>query len=482
VSLKRVLHFLGFLIYFLALLMVPAAIPAYVADDPAPLAAFFHSAVGTLALGAALRLLCRGADSPRGHDAFGIVVFGWILSAIVCAAPFVLAGRAGVVDSFFESMSGLTTTGATIFKEIEKLPPSILLWRSMTQWLGGMGIILVASVLLSFMESQGLDVLRAEASLVSQKIAPRLVTTGLAMVRIYLLFTAANLVLLAIGGLGFFDSLCHALTTLPTGGYSTKNASIGHYRSLYVEVVTVVFMVVGGTNFFLHYQALRGRVLAYFRSSEFRAMIVWMFASGVAIAAILVLFGNRDLDGPSALRQGLFQSISFTTSSGHTTADHGSWPAPARFLLLLTMIVGGCVGSTAGGFKFRRWLIVFKALAREALRVMHPNRVMAIRVEGEAVDEAVVRKFVLLLLLWLGMSLAGGAALLLMNVDPETAFSASASCVGNIGPALGGATSNMAGLPDTAKMLLAALMLVGRLEIFVVIALLSPVVWRQARS
>lgn len=477
-SLKRVFHFLGFLVYFLALLMVPAAVPAYLADDSPTLAAFFYSAVGTAVLGVALRLVCHGAEGPRGRDAFGIVVFGWVLSAMVCAAPFALTGSAGIIDALFESMSGLTTTGATIFTRIEELPAALLLWRSMTQWLGGIGIVLVVSVVLSFMESEGLDVLRAEAGLISQKITPRLVTTGLVMVKIYLVFTLAELVLLMLGGLSFFDAMCHAMTTLPTGGFSTRDSSVAGFSSLYVEVVIMAFMLIGGTNFFLHYRALRGDVLAYLRSSEFRLMIHYLLSTGVLLAGILVLYGN-DTDGATALRQGLFQAISFGTTSGYTTVDHGSWPAAARFLLLLTMFVGTMAGSTTGAIKIRRWMIVGKAIAREVQKILHPNRIVSVRVEGETVDDAVVRKFVLLIVLWIGFVLAGAGILLAMGIDAETAFSASASCMSNVGPALGSAAANMAALPVGAKGLLTLLMLVGRLEIFVVIVLLSPAVWRR---
>lgn len=477
-SLKRVFHYLGFLIYFLALLMVPAAVPAYAEGDPQTLAAFFYSAVGAAVVGAVLRFLCRGAEGPQGRDAFGIVVFGWVVSAVVCAAPFFLTGRAGIVDALFESMSGLTTTGATIFTRIEALPAALLLWRAMTQWLGGVGIVLVVSVVLSFMESQGLDVLRAEAGLISQKITPRLVTTGLVMVRTCLLLTGAQFVLLLLGGMSFFDALCHAMTTLPTGGFSTRDSSVAGFSSLYIEIVIVVFMLIGGTNFFLHYQALKGDILVYFRSVEFRVTVLFLVSTGILLAVSLVLF-SRNTDGPTALRQGLFQAISFGTTSGFTTADHSSWPYPARFLLLLTMFVGAMAGSTSGAIKIRRWMMICKVIARELQKVLHPNRIVSVRIEGEVVDESVVRKFVLLVVLWIGFVLAGGGLLLVMDLDAETAFSASASCMSNIGPALGSAAANMAALPVEAKGLLTLLMLVGRLEIFVVIVLLSPVVWRK---
>jgi len=480
-SLRRVFSFFAFVVYFFALLMVPSAIVAFAADDFATLQAFVFPAMATLAVGALLRWLCRGADGPRGRDAFGIVVFGWLLAAVICATPFIAAGKAGFVDSLFESMSGLTTTGATIFPQIsgpEGLASGLLLWRAIIQWLGGLGIVLVVTVLLSFMESQGTDVLRTEVSVITQKITPRLAQTGLVLTYLYLGLTAVQTSLMMLGGMSLFDAVCHAFTTMSTGGFSTRTDSVGAYQNLYLEIVTIAFMLLGASNFVLHYGLFKGDRLAHLKSAEFRGMVAIMLGAGAAIAGLLILYQPGVTPG-RAFRDGIFQSVSFMTTTGYTTASHGAWPAPARFLLFLLMFVGGSVGSTSGAIKVRRLLIVFKAIVREFQKTLHPNRMSSIRMDGEAVDESIVRKVVLLVLLWIVIFFVGGVAIMLMNVDPETAFSASASCLGNVGPGLGSVSVHMADLPIAAKVLLIVWMLVGRLEIFTVIVLFSPVVWRE---
>ncbi len=482
VSLRRVFSFFAFVVYFLALLMVPSALVAFAADDHATLQAFVFPAMGTLAVGVLLRFLCRGAGEPRGRDAFGIVVFGWLLAALICATPFMAAGKAGFVDSAFESMSGLTTTGATIFPKIsgpEGLASGLLLWRAIIQWLGGLGIVLVVSVLLSFMESQGTDVLRTEVSVITHKITPRLAQTGLVLTYVYLGLTTLQTALMMLGGMSLFDAVCHSFTTMSTGGFSTQTDSLGAYQSLYLEIVTIAFMILGAANFTLHYRLFKGDWLAHLKSAEFRGMLAIMVGAGAAIAGLLILY-QPNITPDRAFRDGIFQSVSVLSTTGFTTTSQGDWPASARFLLFLLMFIGGSVGSTAGAIKVRRLLIVFKAIVREFQKILHPSRVSSIRMDGEAVDESIVRKFVLLALLWVVIVFLGGVALMLMNIDPETAFSASATCMGNVGPGLGTASVHMADLPPGAKVILTVWMLVGRLEIFTVIVLFSPVVWRQS--
>lgn len=475
--LGRVFGFLGALVYFLGLLMLPALALAYVDDRPEILRGFFHACVGTLGLGLLLRLGCRKAGDPAGKDAFGIVVFGWTLSGVLCAAPFILSGTTGPVDGLFESFSGLTTTGATIFRDVDGLPPGLLLWRSIIQWIGGLGIVLVVTVLLGQLESTGVDILRAEVSVLSQKIKPRLADTGFVLTKIYAGLTALEVVLLRIGGMDFFDALCHSLTTMATGGFSTRTQSLGGLGP-YAEIVTILFMTLAATSFFVHYRFLRGDLLAYWRSPEFRWMVLVMLAGGLLLAGSLLTYA-KGATAEQAIRDGVYQAVSFTTTTGYTTADQTSWPAVSRYLLVLLMFVGGSVGSTAGSLKIRRWIIVIQAIVREMRRILYPNRVASIRVGSETIEEPVVRRFVLLVLLWILIFVAGGLALLLMGVDPETALSASASSLGNVGPALGGAGAHMADLPGPGKLLLAALMLLGRLEILIVVVMFSPAVWRR---
>jgi trk system potassium uptake protein TrkH len=292
--------------------------------------------------------------------------------------------------------------------------------------------------------------------------------------------TTLEMVLLLIGGVGLFDAICHSLTTMATGGFSTLTSSIAGFKSFYVECVTFVFMILAGTSFLVHYRFIKGDFLAYWKSAEFRVLITIILIAGASLGALAILYGDQPVDTATAMRQGVYQAASFTTTTGYTTVDQTSWPDPSQFILILLMFVGGCVGSTGGALKIRRWIILFQAILREIRKVIHPHRVVAIHVEKQVVEEPVVRNFIMLFMLWIIVFVAGGILLMLMNVDPTTAFSAAASSLGNVGPALGSTGSHMADLPAMGKILMASMMVLGRLEIFIVIVMFSPAIWRRS--
>lgn len=474
--LYRSLHLLGAVCYGLSAVMAAVAGLGWIQDDPTA-SAFLWTALCGLLTGLVLRIIGRRAAPASTRDAIVMVVFGWILAGLLAAVPFWASGCAGPIDSVFESFSGLTTTGATIFTSIPGLSFSILLWRAVIQWLGGLGIVMVVTLLLGFIESQGTDVLRTEAGLITKKLSPRLAGTALILAEIYLGLTLLEAVFLMLGGVRPFEASCHAMTTISTGGFSTRAGSVGEYSSVYVEGVTMAFMLLGATNFVLHYRFLRGDWGVYWRSTEFKALLGVIGTGGLIIAAGLIRTHGVE-DWSRAVREGVYQAVSFGTTTGYTTAAHGRWPDLAKFVLVLLMLVGGCVGSTSGSIKLRRWAIVLQAVYQEFVRAVRPGRVVLVKIDGEVVDRSVVRKFVIFTLLYVFLLVVSGLLLVLTGLDPETAFSAAATCQGGVGPALGTGASDMASFSPAAKLLLTGLMLAGRLELFTVLLVFSPLVWR----
>ena len=409
------------------------------------------------------------------REAFLLVSSAWLVAAFVGALPFVIEfGFGFAVDAFFESASGFTTTGATIFTDVERLPKSFLLWRALTQWLGGMGIIVLGIAILPKLAVGGMELLAAEApGPIQEKLTPRIAQTAKALWGIYVLLTVAEVVVLLLLGLGPLDAVAHAFATMATGGFSTKNESIGAFGSAGVEWTVTLFMVLAGASFAIHYQWLRGKFSALKQDSELRLYLGILVVSS-AVVLLNLMLGRVTPSLFEGVRLAAFQVVSIVTTTGFVTAEYDGWPELTRTLLFLLMFTGGCAGSTGGSVKIVRLLIVFKKIAVDVKRVLQPHAVLPVQLGARAIPDDVVSSVTTFFVLFVFLFVSGGVCLTVMGLDPFTSFSAAAACLGNIGPGFGevGPSLTYAGLPAPAKVLLAILMIVGRLELYTVMVIL----------
>jgi len=481
-SWRFILKIIGVLTFFFGLTMVfPLLVGLYYRD--ASLIPLLKSMGITVAAGSVLYLIFSKAEAEiiSQREGMAIVAVGWAAVGLFGAIPFYLGdGYFTFTDAVFESVSGFTTTGSSVLTNIEALSKGLLFWRSFIQWLGGMGIIVLSIAILPFLGVGGMQLYKAEVpSPVPDKLKPRIRDTAMILWKVYALITLLQVGLLMLGGMNLFDALCHTFTTMPTGGFSTKNASIAHYNSVYFDWVFIVFMVLAGINFSLHYQLIRGKPLAFWQDSECR-----FFLGAVAILTVVVsldVFRTVYDTLGDALRYGAFQVVSIVTTTGYATADYVQWPAMSQLILLMCMFLGASAGSTGGGMKCLRILLCFKYCYKELFSLIHPHAVTHIKIGGKTVPEDVMRSVLGFLALYVGLFALSSVVLAGMGVDFTTSFSAVAATIGNIGPGFGavGPVENFAGIPDAGKWLLVWCMLLGRLEIFTVIILLVPEFWRK---
>ena len=479
---RVVFHMVGILIFFLGLIMLFPLLYSWYTGDGS-LCSLVPAAGITILAGGVLYAVLR--TGPLEHisqrEGMAIVAIGWTAVGVFAALPFYFCGVfESFVNAFFESVSGFTTTGASVVTRVEALPQGILLWRSLIQWLGGMGIIVLSVAILPFLGVGGMQLFKAEVpSPVPDKLKPRVSDTAKTLWKVYVLISLFEFLLLLLGGMSVFDALCHTFTTMPTGGFSTKGLSIAHYDSLYFDLVIMVFMLLAGVNFALHYQMLKGKPLAFWRDSECRFYL--------ASAAILILVVSFNIHGPvyasigEALRYGGFQVISILTTTGYATADYNQWPAMSKLILLLCMFAGASAGSTGGGMKLMRIMCCFKYCYKELFTLVHPHAVAPVKIGGKPVSNEVIGSILGFLALYMGLFGVCSVLLAGMGVDLVTAFSAVAASIGNIGPGLAvvGPLGNYAEIPVPGKWLLIWCMLLGRLEIYTVIIFLVPEFWRK---
>ncbi len=425
-----------------------------------------------------------GSQTPKVSvlhraEALAIVSLTWLVLGVFCAVPYVLHGL-HPVDALFESISGLTTTGATILTDFKRFDRSFFLWRAMTQWFGGLGIIALFVVVLPRLGIAGRQLFFAEASgAPAEGVSPQIRQSASRLWILYVALTAALIVALMLCGFPFYDALCHALTTMAAGGFSPHPESIMGYANPAAEWVLTVFMLLAGASFALQFRVLAGRPLGFLRDSEFK------FYAGVTLfVGISVAFGLAGgIPGEEHLRLGLFQSASMISSTGYASTDYELWGHNLKALLVLAMVVGGCAGSAAGGPKAVRILLVMKHVVREITRVLHPRAVLPIKYQGRSVSRDIMRSvFTLVVLYYFGYFIVG-VMLVLMGSDLVVGFSASLACFGNVGPGFGhaGPMGSFAGFSHPAKLLLTGAMWLGRLEIVTVLALLHQDVWRELR-
>lgn len=446
--------------------------------------------VATLLLGGALLLAGRGAELEQVYrrEATATVSLAWLLSAVCGALPYAFADleeMPGFADCLFESMSGLTTTGSTVLANIEAVPRGLLFWRSWTHWIGGIGIIMLFVAILPYLGAGGRVLVKSEATgPVKEALTPRIRDTALILFRLYLGYTLVQAILLMAAGMNLFDALCHSFGAVATGGFSTKNASIGHYYETgAIEVIILVFMLLSGSSFALINQLFRGRVVTILRDAEWRFFLASIFGSALFIAATL-LATERYESADLALRDALFSAASLATTTGYVTVDFDAWPDAARLLLVALMCMGGCAGSTSGGLKVIRVVMGLKILAAQVEKVFRPNSVRKVRVGGVTVSEELQSATLGFFLLY-GMFFMASAFLLLVmemgDLDLVSAMTAVAATINGVGPGLGqvGGVESFAFFTDGSKYLLSAVMLAGRLEFYALLVLGVPAFWSR---
>jgi trk system potassium uptake protein TrkH len=473
-----ILHILGSLMVCIGLCMLfPIGFSLYYWDSSAlPL---LCSAAITTGLGLLLYLVFRsrrvkGAISHR--EGMAITTLGWVAASIFGGLPFYFSGvLPQVVDCIFETTSGFTTTGASVIRNVEIVAPGILFWRSLTHWLGGLGIVVLGLAILPFLGVGGMQLYKAEVpGPVVDKLKPRLKDTAMILWKVYVIFTVAETILLMLGGMNLLDALCHTFGTLATGGFSTKNASIGYYHSVYIDTVVTIFMLLGGINFALHFQVFRGKPLAMWRDPEFRFFLgLWLL---LTLVITVNCFGRTYDSFWKSLQYASFTVASITTTTGFSTGNFELWPPLSLCLLLLCMIVGASVGSTGGAVKCMRIMVVLKHGYRELIRLIHPRAVVRLKLGGQAVPPEVFDGIAGFIFLYVGLAALSMFLVAATGVDLVTTITAVMACLGNVGPGLGkvGPMDNYAGVPTVAKWILTLDMLLGRLEIYTVIILLVP--------
>ena len=440
----------------------------------------------TVAVSLPVWILTRRKVTLSVKDGFAVVTLAWFTIAIFSSLPFILTGTIpNLTDAFFESMSGITTTGASILGNpatmphlangIESLGKGVLFWRSFIQWIGGMGIIVFSIAILPLLGVGGVQLFKVEVpGPVPDKLKPRVQETAKSLWLVYLGVTAVEVILLMFGGMTFFDALCHSFTTMATGGFSTKNTSISHFNSAYVEYVIILFMFLAGVNFALHWKIITNpKRLSYFRDGEFKFYGLMVLLVTVFLAARIAL--NVEDLSHKIIRDSLFQVVSILTTTGFSTADYLLWGPFAQLSLLLLMFVGGCAGSTSGGMKIGRIMVVIKYSLSEIKRLLHPRAVIPVRIGRQMISEEVIRNTLGFVLFYVSIFVTVSVILTVLGLDLESAFGATAASIGNIGPGLGsvGPVANYAHLPALAKWLLTFCMLLGRLEIFTVMVFLN---------
>ncbi|PLY02030.1 MAG: potassium transporter [Desulfuromonas sp.] len=475
------LRILGALLLFLgATLFIPLPFSLYYADGA--WASYVYSAFICFAVGWPLFLTCNSKKDLSVREGFAVVTFGWVVFAVFGALPYLLSGAIlSPLDAIFETMSGFTTTGSTILPEIESMPQSLLFWRSLTHWLGGMGIIVLSLAILPMLGVGGMQLFKAEVpGPTADRLKPRIQDTAKMLWGVYVLLTAVETLLLMLGGMTFFDALCHSFATLATGGFSTRNASVAAYNSSYIDGVITLFMILAGVNFALHFQVLRGRVADFFRSEELR-----FYLGIIVVATGIVMFFNWSgsiYQGIGEnLRYSVFQVASIITTTGFGTADFELWPVVTQYVLVLLMFVGGCAGSTGGGIKVARILLLFKHAHVQVFRLIHPRAIRLVKLGNRPVDKEVLQAILGFFALFIGVFVIGSLLVAASGMDLVSASASVIACLANIGPGLGsvGPVDNFAHVPAFGKWVLILCMLMGRLELFTVLVLFFPSFWRK---
>lgn len=474
-------NILGKLLMVLSTLMIFPLLSAYYYHEKVAAVAFIGSILVTFVVGFFLHTLCPFTNSINHKESYLISTLGWITVSGFSALPFLFSKTIpGFLNAYFECMSGYTATGATILSDIESNPLSILLWRNEIQWIGGMGIILLVVALLPLLGVSGMKLMRSEfPGIELEKIKPRVFETAKTIWLIYIFITLGEIISLTLFGMPLFDAIINTFGTVPTGGFNHKNLSIAYYDNVVFEIIIMFFMFISAVNFSLHYRFFHGNRKIYFKNQEFV-----FFASVVLIAILLVTLQLRFSIYDSllrALRYASFQVISIVTTTGFVTTDFGQWPSFSQIMLVLLMFLGGCIGSTAGAIKSVRMLLMLKQLKVSFEKLLHPHAVVQVRLGGKAISDDIMKSIEAFFMLYIFVFVIGVFIITATGLDITSAIGAVAATLGGVGPGLGlvGPAQNYAVISSIGKVTLIICMLLGRLEIYTVLVLLVPEIWRK---
>jgi len=491
---KIIFHFFGLLLLFNGGFMLLATLISLIYRDGVTLNLFLAS-LSTSIMGAiAMYTTKKHRKEMNKREGYIVVAFGWIVMSLTGTLPYLATETIpSFTEAFFETMSGYTTTGASILNDIEILPEGVLFWRSMTHWIGGMGIIVLAIAILPLLGVGGMQLFAAEApGPGGDKLHPRITDTAKRLWLIYFGYTIAETILLQVAGMSFFDAINHALSTLSTGGFSTKNASIAHWNdNPAVQYIIIFFMFLAGTNFVLSYYLFKGNVTKIIKDDEFK--LYFKFIAAFTIVAALLIYFRADVsqssvahpqvlgEGESAIRHALFQVLAIVTTTGFVSADYTMWTPFLTVFFFGLMFLGGSAGSTSGGVKVVRHLILIKNGFLEFKRSLHPNAILPVRYNTKSVSKDIVFNVLGFFILYMLSFIIGALVFSMFQIDFTSAIGLSASSLGNVGPALGdfGPVNNYASLPALGKWWASFMMLLGRLELFTVLILLTPFFWRN---
>ena len=451
----------------------------YHEDD---LISFLQSASLTALMGVVLLFIGRGAEKQLGRrDGYVIVTVAWLAFSLFGMLPFYLSGYIpSITNAFFETMSGFTTTGSSVINNVEALPHATLFWRSLTQWMGGMGIIVLLLAIIPGLGIEGRDLFVAEVpGPTHDKFTATFKSTARRMWYLYISLTAAQAILLLLGNMDLFDAICHSFTTMATGGYSTKQASIAYWDSAYIQYVVIIFMFIAGTNFGLLYVILHGKFRKLFHDEEFKLYLYITLGASTIIAIVLFLNGYANLE--LSIRESIFQVVTILTTTGFATADYLLWPPLTGAIIFALLFIGACAGSTSGGLKCIRLNLLFKNSFIEMKRIIHPNGIINVKYNGKSVHPNIMTGVMGFFILYMFIFAISSLIMSLFTRDIATACSAVISSMSNVGPGFGeiGPMDNFANLHDFAKIFLSILMMVGRLEIFTVLVLFSKTFWKK---
>ena len=473
---EKILNFFGLLLIMFG---VSFAIPLLVAIfyEESLVAVFGSGMFLLIALGFLSWFLTKDNEQELSlSDGFVITVLFWIVLSVSGSIPFILFGFS-VVDSFFESMSGITTTGATVFAGLDELPKSLLIYRQLLQWLGGMGLIVLAIAVMPLLGIGGGQLFKTQTPgpMSEQRLTPRITSTARALWSIYLVLTVLCVLAYRFAGMNYFNAVSHAFSTVSIGGFSTHDLSIGYFDSLSIEVVCIVFMLLSAMSFAVHYSAIyRKQVLKYFYDTELRFFISSLI---VILSLVCLSLISNNIEDP--IRNGIFQTVSILTTTGFLTEEYSSWPTYVSFMLLVGAFIGACSGSVGGGIKSWRILIMLKHAYKQIFKIIHPDSINTIKLGKKVVDsnvsEAVWGFFSIYIISFMALFLL----VLATGLDFISAFSAVGACLNNLGPGLGEIASNYASVPSATKLILCFAMILGRLEIFTFLVVLMPAFWRR---
>ncbi|MEZ4858648.1 MAG: potassium transporter TrkG [Flavobacteriaceae bacterium] len=494
INFRIIFHLMGLLIMVNGGFMLLSSMVSFFYDDGVVKELSFASLTAIILGGAIMFVTRKHRKEIQKKEGYIVVTFGWIFMALIGTLPYIFTGAIpSFTNAFFETMSGYTTTGASILSDIEIIPKGVLFWRSITHWIGGMGIIVLAIAILPLLGIGGMQLFAAEApGPAGDKLHPRITDTAKRLWLIYVGYTLAETLLLWAAGMTFFDAINHSLSTLSTGGFSTKNASVAYWNSQpLIQYIIIVFMFLAGTNFVLSYFAFKGKFQKIIKDEEFKLYSVFIVGLTLVAACFIYFYANHQTAsiqdpmvwGPLeySFRHALFQVLAVVTTTGFVSADFTTWIPFLTIFFFGLMFLGGSAGSTAGGIKVVRHLIMIKNGIMEFKRTLHPSAILPVRYNNKAIQQPIVFNVLAFFILYMLSFIVGVLVFSLLGLDFETSLGGAASTLGNVGPALGdlGPVENYGGLPAAAKWWASFLMLIGRLELFTVLILLTPFFWRK---